>query len=275
MRDCSSYISFKSDSILPVNKKDDDLWFIYHKNKLMIIKNDTGIQIPTYKDIKKLYPTLNNKFYLGDFKTQSCFCTELENLDKSFNSSFMPLKEASLLMSMELFMVCGRASQLLLWNKNSQYCGKCGNKVILRTTDFSKYCSKCDLSIYPRISPAIIVAITKGDEILLAHNSHFPQGLYSIIAGFVDPCESLEDCIKREVFEEVGIKIKNIKYFGSQPWPYPDSLMIGFFAEYDEGEINVDNKEIIDARWFSKDNLPNLPQKTSIARRIINKYLES
>ena len=274
MRDYSTYISFKPDFPLPTTKKDTDLWFIFNNNLLMIIPTKDGIRIPTYKDIKKLYPTLTKKFYLGDFETQSCFCSNLECIGNCFDGSFMSLKEVASFVSTEFFSICGRASQLLYWDSTTNFCGKCGGIISNKDWEFSKYCSKCNISFYPKISPAIIVAITKGQEILLAHNSNFPNNLYSIIAGFVDPSESLEDCIKREVFEEVGIKVKNITYFGSQPWPYPDSLMIGFFAEYDGGEIKVDGKEILHAAWFNKNNLPILPQKTSIARKIINKFLE-
>ena len=134
-------------------------------------------------------------------------------------------------------------------------------------------CTKCGAVTYPVICPAIIVAITKGDEILLAHNKNFEDNIYSIIAGFVDAGEDLESTVKREVFEEVGIKIKNIKYYGNQTWAFPNSLMIGFFAEYESGEIKVDGKEILDAAWFKKDNLPNLPKKMTIARKMIDSFI--
>jgi NAD+ diphosphatase len=126
---------------------------------------------------------------------------------------------------------------------------------------------------YPRISPAIIVAVTRDDEILLAHNNNFKQNRYSVIAGFVEPGETFEDCVKREVMEEVNVKVKNIKYFSSQPWPFPDSLMIAFTAEYDEGEIRPDGIEIGDAGWYKRDNLPEVPTNTSVAGRLIQWFL--
>jgi NAD+ diphosphatase len=114
---------------------------------------------------------------------------------------------------------------------------------------------------YPRLSPAIIVAVVRGEQILLAHSPRFPEDFYSVLAGFVEPGETLEDCVRREVFEEVGISVKNIRYFGSQPWPFPDSLMLGFTAEYADGEIKEDGVEISHADWFSPDRLPQLPPK--------------
>lgn len=275
MRDTSNYISFKADSILPISKKNDDLWFVFKDNQLMIIKTEDSIRIPTYKDLKNVYDIFNKKFYLGDLNSTACFCTELKEISDKYDFSFMSLRESSAFISPELFQVCGRAFQILHWDNNTNFCGRCGSKISIKDNEFSKYCPDCNLVTYPRISPAIIVAVTKANEILLAHNKNFPDGLHSIIAGFVDPCETLEDCVRREVFEEVGIKVKNIKYFGSQPWPYPDSLMIGFFAEYEEGEINVDGEEITDAHWFSKENLPLLPLKTSIARKLIDNFLTS
>ena len=129
--------------------------------------------------------------------------------------------------------------------------------------------------MYPRISPAIIVLVMKGDEILLARSSHFRPDMYSTIAGFVEPGETLEHAVSREVMEEVGLKIKNIRYFASQPWPFPNSLMIGFLADYAEEEICVDGKEITDASWFKRDELPSIPPKTSIAGHLINWFVKS
>lgn len=128
--------------------------------------------------------------------------------------------------------------------------------------------------MHPVICPAIIVAVTKGEEILLAHNRGFKNNMYSLIAGFVEAGEDLKNTVKREVFEEVGIKIKNVTYFKSSPLSFPNSLMIGFFAEYESGEIKVDGNEIVHADWFTKDNFPNIPKKFTLARKLIDKYIE-
>ncbi|MBW1850764.1 MAG: NAD(+) diphosphatase [Deltaproteobacteria bacterium] len=173
----------------------------------------------------------------------------------------------------EVIQVAGLANQLRLWNLNHQFCGKCGNPTENKTDERAKICPQCGLINYPRLSPAIIVAVIKDKQILLAHSSRFPSKFYSVLAGFVEPGETLETCVKREVREEVGLDVKNICYFGSQPWPFPDSLMVAFTAEYAGGKITTDNCEIADANWFSADNLPDVPPRISIARELIDWFL--
>ena len=131
----------------------------------------------------------------------------------------------------------------------------------------------CKLSVYPRISPAVIVLVERGDEILLARSPHFVPGVYSTLAGFVEPGETLEGTVRREIHEEVGVHVDNICYFGSQPWPFPNSLMIGFRADYASGDLTIDGVEIEAAGWFRRDNLPKLPFKVSIARSLIEAFL--
>ncbi len=138
-----------------------------------------------------------------------------------------------------------------------------------------KSARQCNLTNYPRVSPAIIVAIIRDNQILLARNRRFKGGFFSVLAGFAEPGESLEECVAREVNEEVGIAVKNIRYFGSQPWPFPNSLMVGFIADYAGGRINVDKTEIIEAAWFSAQNLPPIPPKISIARQLIDWFVET
>ncbi len=164
------------------------------------------------------------------------------------------------------------AGHLLHWDRSTRFCGSCGAPNRDKEDERAKVCSSCGALTYPRLSPAIIVAILDGKRILLAHNRRFATPFYSLIAGFVEMGETLEDCVAREVEEEVGVRVRNIRYFGSQPWPFPDSLMLGFIADYDGGEIRVDRRELLDARWFTPDNLPSLPAGDSIARRILTWY---
>ena len=158
------------------------------------------------------------------------------------------------------------------WDRTHQYCGRCGTKTIDAEGERAKRCPNCGLSNYPRLSPSIIVRINRGDEILMARAFRFPPGMYSVLAGFVEPGETLEEAVEREVWEEVRIRVKNIRYFGSQPWPFPHSLMLGFTAEYAGGEIEIDQVEIEDAGWYSAANLPQLPPRLSIARRLIDDF---
>jgi len=172
----------------------------------------------------------------------------------------------------ELLKIAGFASQLLDWDRNHQFCGRCGAPTVSSATERARSCPTCKLTFYPRISPAIIVGVHREGRILLAHNRRHrgPRPLYSVLAGFVEPGESLEDCVRREVAEEVAIELGEIRYFGSQPWPFPDSLMVGFTAEYRSGEIQVDGVEIVEADWFTRESLPPVPPHGTIARRIID-----
>lgn len=165
--------------------------------------------------------------------------------------------------------------QKFKWNNRTRFCGVCGTETEYDKEDNCKICKKCNERYYPSLFPAVIVSITKGDKILLAHNKGFPGDMYSVIAGFVDPGESLEDCVKREVYEEVGLEVRNIKYFGSQNWGFTSSLMIAFTAEYKSGNIKIDEVEIDSADWFDKNNLPEIPPEISIARTLIDNFVEN
>jgi NAD+ diphosphatase len=179
------------------------------------------------------------------------------------------------LMEESLIWIAGRANQLVYWNQTHQYCGGCGRPTEDKNDERAKICPECSLINYPRLSPAVIVAVLKNNQILLGRNKRFKLPFYSVLAGFVEPGETLETCVKREICEEVGIAVKNIRYFGSQPWPFPNSLMIAFVADYADGEIRTDGSEIVDAAWFSKDRLPQIPPKISIARQLIDWFAQT
>ncbi len=166
-----------------------------------------------------------------------------------------------------------RAYHWLTWEENFQFCSKCGSRIkkIFGVTE--KKCLRCNLSFFPNLSPAIMVLIQHDDEILLARSAHFKPGVYSALAGFIDVGETAELAVHREVKEEVGLDIFDLEYFGTQSWPFPGSFMIAFKAKYLKGEINRDENEIEDARWFSLKELPVLPAYPSISKRLIDSYL--
>ncbi len=164
------------------------------------------------------------------------------------------------------------AIRILDYDRTSRFCGRCGKATRPLRSERAKLCTDCNRIVYPRISPAIIVLIKKGDEVLLARSPRFPEAIYSVIAGFVEPGENLETAVHREVKEEVGINVDNIRYFGSEPWPFPDSLMLGFVADHAGGEITIDNHEIEDAGWFGRESLPPLPSQMSISRALIEAW---
>ena len=171
--------------------------------------------------------------------------------------------------------LAGRASQLLHWHATHARCGRCGRPMIDMKAERARHCPRCGLTSFPRVSPAVIVAVVRDDAILLAQGRGFKEGLYSVLAGFVEPGESLEAAVHRELREEVGVTVKNVAYFGSQPWPFPDSLMVAFTAEYAGGEIRVDESEIVEAGWYEPASLPAVPGRFSIARRLIDWFVDA
>lgn len=175
----------------------------------------------------------------------------------------------------ESFAACGRASHLLHWLEHNRYCGHCGRPARFDLKDRALHCSACGGISWPRISPAIIVSVIKnGKEILLGHSPRHAEGLYTVIAGFVEAGETLEEAVAREVREEVGVEIEDIRYVTSQSWPYPDALMLAFTASWASGEIQVDGEEITDAHWFGPDTLPLIPNPVSVARKLIDRFVE-
>ncbi|MDI3288267.1 NAD(+) diphosphatase [Polyangium sp. 15x6] len=167
----------------------------------------------------------------------------------------------------------GTAFQVQYWDRTHQFCGICGAPLDLEIGRRSKRCTRCAHQHFPHVTPAIIVLIEDGPRILMTRQPRFPPGMYGLVAGFVEPGESLEDCVKRETREETGIEIDDIRYFGSQPWPFPHQIMIGFFARRSGGELVVDHGELEEAAWFDRGSLPKLPSSMSIARKLIDEWL--
>lgn len=167
------------------------------------------------------------------------------------------------------FEMAGRAMQLISWDRSHRYCGSCGSPTQRSPTEWSRRCPACGQSAYPRISPCVIMAVKKGESILLAQRPASRHQLYTVLAGFVEAGESAEQAVRREVREEVGIELNNIRYFGSQPWPFPGQLMIGFIAEYESGDLNPDLKEVINTGWFHYGDLPDHPGENTISGRLI------
>lgn len=252
------------------------LWFVFKGQKILIREKEGRISIPLKSDMDDLGLKPSGVQYFGLLDEMPCFTGEIfDQIPPENGLVFKGVRSLFDRMDQKMIMVIGLANQLMLWQKNHKYCGNCGTPMENKRDERAKECPKCGLVNYPRISPAIIVAVLKDNQILLARSRRFPGGFYSVLAGYVEPGETLEECVKREVFEEVGIEVKSIRYFGSQPWPFPDSQMIAFTAEYSSGEINPDESEIVDAGWFTPDNLPEIPSRISISRSLIDWFLES
>lgn len=258
-----------------------------NSNKKLIIFNNNKIIFDTdinnfILDYAYLNIDIDNSIYVGIGESNNTlyYAVDVTNTIFSINdqgyTSLIEIDIRSILVksSAEEIALVGRAQHLLDWYKNSQFCGACGSKNMYSDKEGAFYCSCSKNMLYPKISPCVIGIILNGDEILLARNKLFPEGMFSAIAGFVEASETLEQTFEREIHEEVGLKVKNIKYFGSQPWPFPNQLMIAFTCEYESGEIDVDGEEIVEAFWFNVSNMPNIPPTSSISGQLINSYLE-
>lgn len=220
---------------------------------------------------------------LGSYNSRRCFALSLpESVLKEGSFALPAGLQASETRSMlthldaSQFHAVSNARHLLWWKNNNRFCGRCGSPLADHPHERARVCPDCQNTLYPVIAPAIIVAIRKDDALLLARNANFPGNRHSIIAGFVEPGESLEQTVQRETREEVGIDVDNISYVTSQPWPFPNSLMLGFTATWKSGEICVDGKEITHAAWFRPgDELPELPPIGSISRLLITQAFNS
>ncbi|MBP7857190.1 MAG: NAD(+) diphosphatase [Prevotella sp.] len=192
---------------------------------------------------------------------------------KASGYDFVGLRQTFYHLPMEFYLKAGKCQELLYWDANTQYCGVCGSPMRF-ATDISKKCTQCGKEVWPQLATAIIVLIHRGDELLLVHARNFKSDFYGLVAGFVETGETLEEAVRREVMEETGLTIKNISYFGSQPWPYPCGLMVGFMAEYEAGDIHLQDAELSKGNWFRFNNLPKIPEKLSIARQLIDTWLK-
>lgn len=201
--------------------------------------------------------------------------TWIEVASKALHQGWMRAKSVLLHIPQEEFDALAKGIVCITWDKNHQFCGRCGQKTTRIWPHYELKCQSCEQSYYPRISPAVVVLIRREDKILMARSPHFDPGVYALIAGFVEGGETLESAVHREVFEEVGIRIQNLSYYGSQPWPFPDALMVGFIAEYLSGEIQVNTQELESAGWYAYDALPGLPAwSMSITSNMIQTFLD-
>lgn len=270
------YIKFEPSKEAIYGEEEKDQIFLFKDDKLMVKVENEEISIPNKNTVEKDNLELRHLQCLGALNGINCFCGEIDNLLDENTYKFVGLREYFENVDYDYFLASSKALLLLNFVRDNQRCGVCGSPMIMKEggEDRAILCTACDHMVWPKTAPAIIVAVTKGDRLLLAHNSMFPEGMYSVLAGFVEMGETFEQCVKREVFEETGIKVQNIKYFGSQPWAFPNSMMIGFTAEYLDGDIEVDNHEIIDAKWFVKDEIPGIYRKSvSISSELIEWFL--
>lgn len=258
-----------ADNGLPVGR-----CFAFAGSEILVIRQTSGtIDLPGWEEIRHWSLEVVRHQYLGVLYGEPCWSVELAAdaplpahvALSGLRSLFDQVTEAH-------YAIAGRAFQIIAWERDHQFCGRCGTRTEAVSGERARRCPACGLVAYPRISPAIIVLIERGDHILLARGRTFAPGRYGIVAGFVEPGESLEEAVRREVREEVDIELGRIDYFGSQPWPFPHGIMIGFRAQHERGEITIDEGELAEAGWYSLENLPQIPPRLSIARRLIDDW---
>jgi len=246
------------------------LWFAFHEGRMLVVANGEDLGLPRCSDLAELGLEPARVQYLGQLHGVHAFSAEIAAPHTPPGMVWHGLRTLFGRFDELHVAVASRASQIMEWDRTHQFCGRCGTPTVLRTDERARRCPSCQLTVYPRINPAIMVLIHNGRDVLLARKASMPRNRYTALAGFVEAGESLEETVARESLEEVGVQVKNIRYFGSQSWPFPNSLMIAFTAEHAGGEIQPDGVEIEDARWFAPDALPNVPDGISISRWMID-----
>lgn len=266
---------FIPSTTLKDGKDDPGWWFIFDGYRLLVATERNGGPVPLLADPGELGLKLGCRLHLGSLDNTPCYAALLqEGQEAPEGTALRELRSLYARFPESFFRVAATALHLAQWDRDHRFCGKCSTELTLREDERAKECPRCAHFEFPRISPAIIVLIERDGKVLLARAARFAEEMYSVLAGFVEPGESLEEAVFREVREEVGILVKDIRYFGSQPWPFPDSLMVGFTARYAGGEIEIDGREIVQAAWFPADNLPRIPGKISIARQLIDWFID-
>jgi NAD+ diphosphatase len=260
-------------------------WFVFRGDELLVEmgpmvspSDDPRVKarpawarLPLQKNHNWLGTAAARTLYLGRLGGMQCWAAELgEGAEAPAGMAWAGLRALFTVLDDAQFALAGRALQLVAWDRTHLFCGRCGTPTLAKRDERVRVCPACKLSAYPRVAPAIMALVKRGSELLLARSPHFPPGMYSALAGFVEPGESLEQCLAREVHEEVAVRVNNIRYFASQPWPFPHSLMIAFVCEWVSGEVTPQEAEIEEAKWFEVLQLPKLPSRISIARRLID-----
>jgi NAD+ diphosphatase len=249
-------------------------WFAFSGNRLLVSPDSLPLAVPHLPDLSALGLNPTRTQFLGWLGDQPCFSAELpQSITLPPGLELKGLRDLYGTLDEIGFALAGLGFQVMEWDRTHQFCGACGQPTEAASHERSKRCPCCRLSYYPRVSPAMIVLISRGDDILLGRAPRFKPGMYGLIAGYVEPGESLEAAVVREVKEEVGIAIQDLRYWGSQPWPFPHTLMVGYTATYAGGDIVIDPQELEDAAWFSVNNLPLLPPPVSIARKMIDWFV--
>jgi NAD+ diphosphatase len=265
---------FTPSHVTPAIFRVTSLAFAFAESKLLVRGDDQAPTVPLVGELERA-GLAGARHYLGQLDGVDCFAVTLPpDTAAPAGCGLSGLRSLFQRLPEPMLSLAARAFQVVEWDRTHRYCGRCGNPTNDKEGERAKRCPVCGYVAYPRISPAMMVLVTRGRCVLLARANRSPGAMYSALAGFVESGETVEDCIHREVREEVGIEVGDLRYFASQPWSFPHSLMIAYNAQYAGGELRPDPSEIADVRWFGVDELPELPSTVSIARRLIDTTVE-
>ncbi len=265
---------FRPDHIVPPSA-DNELHVIFQRGDLLSDMRAAQLCLIDRRDLERHGWRVKRRQFLGYWHEQPCYALEIDEMEEVDPLHYQRGNLYQILgrVDEQLFALAGRASQLLDWERDHRFCGRCGSRMQLDPAERAMRCAPCGTVNFPRISPCVIVLVTRGEELLLARNANFPRPMYSTLAGFIEAGETVEETLVREVREEVGVEVHNLRYFQSQSWPFPNQLMLGFFAQYRGGDIVCDQREIADARWFHYRDLPMIPPPSSVAGQLIRHYI--
>lgn len=255
-------------------------WFIPVSGNHLLCGDDGIWRLLSQTDFAALGLIVSSQHFLGYLNHDACWVVDiLSDLNDVVDRAgqkylWRGLRSQLGVVDEQQFLLAGRALQVCQWHRDHQFCGRCGSPTVADTDERAKVCHSCELRFYPRLSPCIISLVTRGDECLLARHTRSSQPIYTALAGFVEPGERPEDTVHREVYEEVGLRVRELRYIASQPWPFPGQLMLGFAAEYADGEITIDGVEIADAKWYRYDRLPQVPPIATLSGQLIARFVE-
>lgn len=253
---------------------DDARVVVVRDTQVLVLDAETAPSLPRLAELTRWVTPDQTRHWVGQFEARDVFALPAPESDAATERlSFVPVRSLFGVLDAQLLELVGRSLAIVEFETTHQFCGRCATPTEAIPGERAKRCPRCQLSFYPRIPPAVITLVEHEGRLLLARSARFKTGVFSAVAGFVEIGESLEQAAIREVREEVGVEIGELRYFGSQPWPYGRSLMIGYFGRYLSGEIQVDGAEIVEAAWFDLDRLPLLPPPISIARKLIDSFI--
>jgi NAD+ diphosphatase len=246
------------------------LWFLFRENQLLLRAGAAGVD--ALPEAGQASPAPVGMVHdLGKYEGKPCLACMVESSSAGGGVTAVDLRRAYKILGEPLYLLAGKGREMIHWEEHSRYCSACGARTA-PATPLSRQCPACGRLLFPNIAPAVLALVRRKESVLLVHAHSFTGPHYGLVAGFLEPGESLEECVRREVLEETGLEVDGIAYFGSQAWPYPCGLMIGFVMRYAAGEIRLQEEELSHAAFFSRDDLPRLPQRLSLARRMIDDW---